>query len=199
LKTAGKEDSTGSRSRQIQQNSKIELAAFIHNFKCKSDSLLGSFVRSRIQHTYHISDVALARVGETLFVNNTSGAGETTEVSLERSLDNKTLLRWANTGTVSRESRGLEWVTDLTLINELSSLSAITVAGSIFGNTNLDDVISNYRILARYRRNFLRSWLFYELEPEISWLRRGNGAFPARIAITFLLEVVFRGMGHNSP
>src|SRR6185369_8956966 len=103
------------------------------------------------------------------------------------------LLRWSNTGTASQEIKGLEWGTDLSLIHELSSLSAITVAGSIFGSTSLDNVISNYRILARYRRNFLRSWLFYELEPEISWPRSGNGAFPARIAVTFLLEVVFRG------
>jgi len=152
-----------------------------------------AFVRSRIQHTYHIADVALARVGETIFLNNTAGAGETTEVSLERSLSKKTLLRWANTGTTSQEIKGLEWGTDLSLIHELSSLSAITVAGSIFGNTSLDDVISNYRILARYRRNFLRSWLFYELEPEISWPRSGNGTFSSRFAITFLLEVVFRG------
>ena len=152
-----------------------------------------AFVRSRFQYTYHISDVSLVRLGETLFVNNNVGPGETTEVSLERSLGPKTLLRWGSTGTVSHKIQGVEWGTDLSLIHELSSRSAITVAGGIFGNSSIDDVISNYRVVARYRRNFLRSWLFYELEPEISWPRTGDGDFPTRFAITFLLEVVFQG------
>lgn len=152
-----------------------------------------AFVRSRIQHTYHISDVSFVRIGETIFLNNSIGAGETTEVSLERSLDQKTLLRWANTGTVSRQILGLEWGTDLTLIHEQSSRSAITLAAGVFGNTSLDEVISNVRVLVRYRRNFLRSWLFYELEPEISWPRSGDGEFRTRFAISFLVEVVFKG------
>jgi hypothetical protein len=144
-------------------------------------------------YTYHISEVALVRIGETVFLNNSIGAGETTEVSLERSLDPKTILRWANTGTVSRQILGLEWGSDLSLIHELSPRNAITVAAGVFGNTSLSEAISNVRVLARYRRNFLRSWLFYELEPEISWPRNDAGEFHARFAVTFLVEVVFKG------
>lgn len=152
-----------------------------------------AFVRSRIQYTYQINDVSLVRVGETLFSNNNVGVGETTEVSLERSLGRKTHLRWANTGTVSHEFQGRGWGTDLSLLHELSSRNAITVAGGIFGNSIIDGVITNYRVLTRYRQNFLRSWLFYELQPEISWPRGGDRTFPTKYAITFLVEVVFQG------
>lgn len=151
------------------------------------------FVRNRYEYTYHLTDITLIRGGETLFVNNASGVGESTEVALERSLGHHTLLRWANTGTVSQEFKGLEWGSDLSLIHELCSKSAITLSGGVFGNTSFDDEISNYRIQARYRRNFLRSWLFAELVPEISWPRRDDGTFATKYAITFLIEVVFQG------
>jgi hypothetical protein len=152
-----------------------------------------AFVRSRVQHTYHINDATLARLGETLFVNSTDVLGETTEISLERTLNSKTLLRWASTGTVSYKVNHLEWGTELSLLRELSSKSAITLTGGVYGNTGIDDVISNFRLLARYRRNFLRSWLFYELVPEVSWPRKSDGLFPYNYAMTFVLEVVFKG------
>jgi hypothetical protein len=152
-----------------------------------------AFVRSRFQHVYHISDVTQARFAETLFVNSLQGVGATTEVGMERLLNPKTVLRWASTGTVSSKIHGFEWGTELSLVCELSSKSAITLMGGVYGNTTFDDVVRDYRLLARYRRNFLRSWLFYELHPEVSWLRNADGKLPPNYAITFLLEFAFHG------
>lgn len=152
-----------------------------------------AFVRGRLQYTHKISDVALLRCGETLFVKKFEGVGETTEIALERALDRKTLLRWANAGTVSYEIKGMEWGTELSLIRELSPKSGVTLTGGVYGNTSTYDVVGNFRVLARYRRNFLRSWLFYELEPELSWPRNAAGSFTTNLALTFRLEVMFQG------
>lgn len=152
-----------------------------------------AFVRSRFQYTYKISDVSLLRCRETLFVKKFEGLGETTEIDLERLLDRKTLLRWANAGTVSYEIKGMEWGSELSLIRELSPRSAVTLAGGVYGHSSVDGVVDNYRVFSRYRRNFLRSWLFYELEPEISWPRRADGGFSTNLALTFRLEVMFEG------
>jgi hypothetical protein len=152
-----------------------------------------AFVRGRIQYLYKLSDVSLLRCTETLFVKNFNVFGETAEVDLERTLNPKTLLRWANIGTLSYEIKGMEWGSELSLIRELSPRSGITVTGGVYGNTSINDGVGNYRILARYRRNFLRSWLFYELEPEISWPWRSDGSFPTNLAFTFRLEVLFQG------
>jgi hypothetical protein len=157
------------------------------------------FARSRYQYTHRFSDVALASFGETLFVKNGVGLGETTEVALERQLDQKDVLRWANSGTLSQETVGLEWGSELALLHEISSKSAVTLMAGVYGNTSFDDALSNYRLLSRYRRNFLRPWLFYELEPQISWPRQADGTFPAKLAITFLLEVVLQGTQRTSP
>jgi hypothetical protein len=156
------------------------------------------FVRSRLQYTYRLSDVSLLRVGETLFVRNPDGPGETTELDLERFLDPKTLLRWASAGTASYGIRGVEWGSELSMIHELSSLSAITWMGGMYGNTSFDDVVSIFRLLTRYRRNFMRSWLFYEVEPELFWPRREDGKFPTHFAFTLRLEVVFQGTASRS-
>jgi hypothetical protein len=130
-----------------------------------------TFVRSRFQYTLRFGDVFLIRFAETPFWKNTDGFGETTEVELARRLSPRTVLLWANAGTFTEESPGLEWGTDLSLLRELSPRSALTVSGGLFGHTRPSALVDTYRILARYRRNFLRPWLFYELEPEV----RGRG------------------------
>ena len=157
------------------------------------------FARSRFQYSRRLSDVTLFRFAETVFIKTSAVAGETTEIGLERSLDPKTILRWSTVGTVSEEIGALEWGSELALLHELSSRSATTVAAGIYGNTGLDDWITNYRIYATYRRNFLRDWLFYELEPQISWPRQSDGRFPPIFAFTARLEVVFQGRAKTLP
>jgi hypothetical protein len=152
------------------------------------------FARARFQRLQRLGQFYLLQFGETLFVKTPYGFGETTELALERSLGPKTLLRLANSGTVSEELHGaLEWGSELSLLHELSPKSALTVTAGIYGNTGSDDWVDNYRALVRYRRNFLREWLFYELEPQVSWPRRADGNFPVSYAFTVRLEVVFHG------
>jgi hypothetical protein len=152
-----------------------------------------AFTRTRFQYVYHISDESLVQFGQTLFLKNTVGPGETTEVALERTLNPKTLLKWSNAATISYEISGVEWGTELSLTRVLSSKSAITFLGGVYGNTSIQDWVTNYRVLTRYRRNFLRSWLFYEVEPEMSWPREAAGFFPTIFAVTLRLEVAFQG------
>jgi hypothetical protein len=152
-----------------------------------------AFLRSRFQYTYRLSDISLVRFGETFFVRNPDGLGATTELDLERLLDEKTLLRWASTGTTASGIQGVEWGSELSLTHELSPKSAITVMGGVYGNSSVSDTITNYRLQTRYRRNFMTKWLFFELEPEVFWPRASEGYFPRKVAMTFRLEVVFEG------
>jgi len=154
---------------------------------------LQPFARARYQHTFKLSEISLVRATETFFAKTPYGVGETSELGLEHLLAPKTVLRWANSGTVSQEIGALEWGSELSLLHELSSRSAVIATGGIYGNTSFSHWVSNYRILSRYRRNFLRSWLYYELEPELTWPRSADGRFPLAYAVTFRLEVVFQG------
>jgi hypothetical protein len=151
------------------------------------------FLRSRFQYSYKIGNASLLRCGETLFVKKYDVLGETTEIDLERLFNRSTLLRLANTGTVSSEIKGVEWGSELSLIRELTPISGLTLTGGVYGTTAVKDWVDSYRILARYRQSFLRNWLFYELEPEVSWPRRGDGNFSSTFAFTVRLEVMFQG------
>lgn len=163
---------------------------------------LESFVRSRGQYFLRIGEANLLRFAETLFWKNTDGFGETTEIDFARKLGRKAVLRWANSGTVTEEGPGMEFATELSLLRELSPRSAITFGGGLAGHTRPDAVVDTYRVFTRYRRNFLRPWLFYELEPEITWPRDDAGAYTSTYAFTFRVEVVFQGtaaMGEKKP
>lgn len=154
-----------------------------------------AFVRTRFQYTRRLSAVSLVRFGETLFLRDPDGFGQTTEIDLERVFGPKTLLRWANAGTVSQRSEGLAWATELSLQRQLTPRSAATLAGAVNGDTRPSAQADVYRILTRYRRNVLRPWLFLEFEPEIFWLRNDGGGHPAALAFTFRAEVLFQGKG----
>ena len=91
----------------------------------------------------------------------------------------------------------MEWGTELSMAQKLSPRSAVTIGCGVYGNTREAALVGNYKIFSRYRRNFLRSWLFYELEPEISWPRNAAGQYLAKFAITARIEVVFEGHAAN--
>jgi hypothetical protein len=152
-----------------------------------------AFARARFQRLQKLDELSLVRFAETLFAKTPFGVGETTELSLERLLNPKTVLRLANSGTVSQEIAGLEWGSELSLLHELSPRSAITLTGGAYGNTSFASWVNNYRLLLRYRRNILRSWLFCELEPQQDWQRTADGKFSSTHAFTVRFEVVFQG------
>jgi hypothetical protein len=158
-----------------------------------------AFARSRLDYLHTFNDTTIIRFGETLFVKNSDLLGETTEITLEKLLDRGTILRWSSAGTTSQEIRGLEWGSELSLIRELSPRSAVTVTGGAYGNTSSNTIGNNYRLLALYRQNFLRSWLFYELEPELFWQRNDRNPDAPTFAITFRLEIVFTGSSLKKP
>lgn len=151
------------------------------------------FVRTRGEYTRRFGDILLARLAETLFWRDDDGFGETTEITLERQIGRRTVLRWANAGTLAERTEGLEWGTELSLQRQLSLRSAATFAGTVNGDTDPSAKVDVYRVLTRYRRNFLRKWLFLELEPEIFWPRNAGGGYPSTLAFTFRIEILFQG------
>ncbi len=153
-----------------------------------------AFVRSRFQYTQKLDERSLVRYTETLFLKDLQVPGQTAEIEAERQLAAGTLLRWGNSATASSEIRGVEWGSELSLIRELPSNAVTTLAGGLFGRSSSGNGVDTFRLLARYRQNIFRDWLFYELEPELFWPRDGTGRYPTRFAFTVRLEVMFRGM-----
>ena len=43
--------------------------------------------------------------------------------------------------------------------------------GAVAGETDPENLTQSYALGVRYRRNFLRPWIFFEIEPSYAWRR----------------------------
>jgi hypothetical protein len=158
-----------------------------------------AFVRTRFQHARALALDTLGRLTATAYWDAKDGFGESNQVDLERRLAPPTLLRWSNFISISEASRWWTWGTELSLLHKLSPKSAITFAGGVSGSTHPSWVATNYRILARYRRNVWRKWLFLEGEPDIHWPRKEDGSRKPVWGATLRVEILFAGVGPERP
>ena len=159
-----------------------------------------AFVRSRFQHARPVALSTLGRFTATAYWDARDGFGESNQVDLERWLAPPTLLRWANSLTITEQSNGWTWGTDLSLLHKISPKSAVTFAGGVSGSTRPAWIAQNYRVLARYRRNVFRKWFFLEGEPDIHWPRKEDGSRKPVWGATLRAEILFTGaLGPNPP
>lgn len=152
-----------------------------------------AFVRTRFQHARPIGFDMLGRFTATGYWDARDGFGETNQVDIERPLAPPTLLRWSNSMSITEVSRWWTWGTELSLLHKLSPKSVATLAGGASGSTHPSWTARNYRVLARYRRNVWRKWLFLEGEPYVRWPRKDDGSRPAVWGATVRMEILFTG------
>jgi hypothetical protein len=152
-----------------------------------------AFVRTRFQHVRLLPLDTLGRLTVTAYWDASTGWGESNQLDFERWLTPPTLLRWSNSFTIEENGSGWAWGTDLSLLHKLSPTSAISFSGGASGSTDPAWIAQNYRVLARYRRNVWRKWLFLEGEPEIRWPRQDDGTRKSLWSATLRVEIVFAG------
>ena len=154
-----------------------------------------AFVRTRFQHARPLALDTLGRLTVTAYWDASVGLGESNQVDLERWLAPPTMLRWSNSFTIEEKNKnnGWAWGTDLSLLHTFSPKSAITFSGGASGSTRPAWIAQNYRVLARYRRNVWRHWLFLEGEPEVHWPRLEDGSRKPVWSATLRAEIVFTG------
>lgn len=149
-------------------------------------------LRTRYRYVHGLGDRSLARATQAAFWQRDDGFGTTSRLDLEWLPDRDRLLRWTGQGTVSEGSDGVDWRTSVVAFRQLDSRSALRTELGSFGYTQPSFEVEEYFAAVRYRRQFLRRWLYYELQPERAWPldpegggRRGDWRF------TFTLEIQF--------
>ena len=160
-----------------------------------------AFVRTRFQHARPVGFSTLGRFTATAYWDAQDGFGESNQLDFERWLAPPTLLLWSNSFTIEEKNKdnGWAWGTELSLLHKISPKSAITFAAGVSGSTRPAWIAQNYRVLARYRRNVWRKWLFLEAEPDIHWPRQEDGSRPPVWGATLRVEIVFAGTVPNPP
>jgi hypothetical protein len=117
------------------------------------------------------------RFTQQLEYKDGEGFYSTTEVNLDRVLDENSLLRWSNRLIHGEETDGEEWQTILSLDQRQRPLHkkhqfVIGYFGAIEGVTD-PDYVQNYRMGMVFRRQVYRPFFFVELEPSYN-LRRDS-------------------------
>ena len=103
--------------------------------------------------------------------------------------------RWACDATIeghqSQTLPELEWDSSANLNYLLSVREAMALRFQAIGPTRPHAIATNYRTSVVYRRNFYRSWMFYEVEPGIDWPYIDNHRAPVWSS-AFRLELQFK-------
>ena len=113
----------------------------------------------------------LVRLHETIFWRDGEGFGFTSRIDLERLLAERFLLRWTSLGTISEDTEGVKWFSNVTLYQNLGGGRALAYQVGISGETEHDVDIADYGLRVIYRRHVFRDWLFLELRSSVGWPR----------------------------
>lgn len=147
--------------------------------------------RARYRYLRPLTERSLVRFTQDVFWRESEGFGERTRIDTEYSRRPDRLFRWALSGTYGEETDGLEWSSKWSWFRHLSEKHATRFDMGLSGKTDAEDEISQYYTRFRYRRNFHRPWLFYEIQPEVTWPDERD--YEANLGLTLLVEVQFGG------
>ena len=156
----------------------------------------------RYRYTYPINEEVTMRFTQEV-ERKKAVIGARTRVDYEHTFERDLLFRSSSELRSSEEFEGVDWLQAFILYQRLGKKSSIAYETSVNGITEPLSMTTNYRAGVRYRKNFHREWLFYEIAPEITWpitLDDDRATMEisrrSKFLIFFRLEVHF-GNAHN--
>jgi hypothetical protein len=129
------------------------------------------FVQGRYRQNVFVGEHSVWRLRETLFYENRDGFGSTTAIDFDRVLRQDVLFRFANVGTWSESSEGLEWRSAAVVYRNLRRSRAAVAEVFARGATEAPVELREYGARAIYRHPLRRQSLFGEVIAGYSWPR----------------------------
>jgi hypothetical protein len=147
-----------------RSNHKLRISAGV-----KVSFPMDPYVKTQYRFHHLFGDNRLVRFRQTLFWRNEERLGTTTNIDLDQRINHRFLLRWANTATLTQESDGVRWWSNLALYHDLSSGRAMAYKIWWRGETEAPVTVreTGFRII--YRQQIWREWLFGDVETGVSW------------------------------
>jgi hypothetical protein len=150
-----------------------------------------AYVRARLLYTESLGRSTLLRMTPSVILLSEEGINRSLRVDIEERISENVLVRVSQSFAREELTPGVQWGSGITLFDRLSSVTVLALEAGITGNTHPDDRIERYRLATRLRSNFLRNWLFFEVEPEYYWPRDDQGEYHLIRAVTFSMEMQF--------
>lgn len=148
----------------------------------------------------HVGKKNIIRLKQTGFWHSEDGYGETSRIDLERVLAHQLTGRLSLHGTYydndpdTEKNNGLNWGIETNLFKRITPKTAVSFDLATHGVTRPEREVTDYRIASRIRTNTLRPWLFFEVEPQVTFpLSEITEERQAVGAITVVMEIQFAG------
>lgn len=151
---------------------------------------LDPFVRTRGSYTLPMEKWRM-KAAETVFWFNTIGAGETTQLDLERLISEPLLFRATSTATWMSNPHNFDLRQDLSLYQTVNERTAMLYQASVIGVSQPQLEATEYVLLMLYRYRLHKSWVFAELSPQLHFPKAKN--FDLSPMLLLRLEVLFDG------
>lgn len=145
----------------------------------------------RYRYNFPISELFSTQFIEQIFYKDSS-FGSSTQVDFIKPFSQELIFRQSSVVSRVQDDRESIWSLSAVLFQRLSAIDALSYEASYSGTSEPEIFSDNQRVAVRYRRQFFRKWLFYEVAPEITWPRKTpNEARTETKAIFLRLEINF--------
>ncbi len=149
---------------------------------------LDPFVRARGRFTKPIGAVQLT-LAESVFWYNTIGAGENTQFDVDYSFSEPLLFRATSGATWLHDKQNFDLRQDFSFFHTLDERHSLLYQVGVSGASQPQTDVSEYIALLLYRQRLHRDWIFFELSPQLHYLKVNNYQPNAQLIVR--LEILF--------
>ena len=125
-------------------------------------------IRLRYRYTYPVYETIILRLTQELQREKAVHSSRTL-IDFEKLFKNQLFFRSSSEGRLSEEFDGVDWLQAFVLYQRVNKKTSLSYELSANGITEPLTLATNYRVAVRFRKNFHRRWLFYEISPELTW------------------------------
>lgn len=155
---------------------------------------LSPSISFRYRYEWPITDTFTTRFTQEWYRQDNAD-GTISRLDFEKNIYDDFLLRQSNSVLRSEIIQGEEWNNSLVLYQHLTNKSALSYESSMAWVTVPKTYTTGSRLGVRYRKNFYRKWLFYEIAPAMNWTKPlVTDERTAAWEILFRLEINFVNM-----
>ena len=150
---------------------------------------LQAFVKSRYRNSHILTDQTTLRWETAAHLYSSDGLGADFSWQLAYNATDHSIYRWNNHFYFRDRSNDWLWQHSLQKLTQFDEKNALIAGVYIEGLSRPNYHLDEYLVSLKWRKNTLRKWLFYEIEPFILW--RSDERFSASYGVALRLEGFF--------
>lgn len=147
---------------------------------------LQAFAKSRYRNSHSFNDKTILRWETSAYLYSSDGLGANFSWQLGYNETEHTILRWNNYFYYRDRSNDWLWQQSVQKLTQIDEKNALIAGIYIEGLSRPNYRLEEFLISLRWRKNTLRKWLFYEIEPFVLWRR--DEQFAASYGVALRLE-----------